>query len=80
MHGVLTAEAAVLVHFQSVRIVLLVLHGVVVALLALGAGQGNFDSHFGTSHSLKAGFCEPPSSRLADGAMPKKGHKKINPL
>ena len=51
VHGVLAAEAAVLVHFQSVRIVLLVLHGVVVALLALGAGQGNFDSHFGTSHS-----------------------------
>jgi hypothetical protein len=51
VHGVLTAEAAVLVHFQSVGIVLFVLHGVVVALLALGAGQGNFNSHFGTSYS-----------------------------
>ena len=51
MHGVLAAEAAVLVHLKSVRVVLLVLHGVVVALLALGAGQGNFDSHFGTSYS-----------------------------
>ena len=51
MHSVLAAEAAVLVHLKSVRVVLLVLHGVVVALLALGAGQGNFDSHFGTSYS-----------------------------
>ena len=51
VQGVLAAEAAVLVHFKSVGIVLLVLHGVVVALLALGAGQGNFDSHFGTSYS-----------------------------
>ena len=49
MNGVLAAEAAVLVHFQPVRIVLLVFHGVVVALLALGAGQGDFDSHNGTS-------------------------------
>ena len=51
MHSVLAAEATVLVHFQSVRIVLLVLHGVVVALLTLGASQGNFDSHVGTSYS-----------------------------
>ena len=51
VQGMLAAEAAVLVHFQSVGVVLLVLHGVVVALLALGAGQGNFDSHFGTSYS-----------------------------
>jgi hypothetical protein len=49
--GVLAAEAAILVHFQTIRIVLLVLHGVVVALLAFGASQGDFDSHNGTSHS-----------------------------
>ena len=51
MHSVLAAEAAVLVHLKSVRVVLLVLHAVVVALLTLGASQGNFDSHFGTSYS-----------------------------
>ena len=51
MHGVLAAEAAVLVHFQTIRIVLLVLHGVVVALLTLGASQGDLDSHNGTSYS-----------------------------
>ena len=37
--GVLLAEAAVLVHFQAVGIVLLVLHGIVIALLALRARQ-----------------------------------------
>ena len=51
MHSVLAAEAAVLVHLKSVGVVLLVLHGVVVALLTLGASQGNFDSHVGTSYS-----------------------------
>ena len=45
----LLAEPAVLVHFNSVRIVLLVLLGVVVALFALRASQGDFYSHFGTS-------------------------------
>lgn len=39
MRGMLFAEAAILSHFQSVGIVLLVLHGVVIALLALRASQ-----------------------------------------
>lgn len=42
----LLAEPAVLVHFNSVRIVLLVLLGVVVALFALSTRKGNFNSHF----------------------------------
>ena len=42
----LLAEPAVLVHLKSVRVVLLVLDSVVVALLALGAGQGDLYSHF----------------------------------
>ena len=46
---VFPAETTILVHFEPVRIVLLVLHGVVVALFALCAGQSNFDSHIGTS-------------------------------
>jgi|LSQX01.3.fsa_nt_gb hypothetical protein len=49
MNSVLAAEPAILVHFQSVRVVLLVFHCVVVALLALCAGECNFDSHNGTS-------------------------------
>jgi hypothetical protein len=50
----LSAEAAILAHFQPVGIVLLVLDGVVIALLALGAGQYNLDSfircHVDTSY------------------------------
>ena len=49
MKRMLPAEPTVLVHFQSIWIIFLVLHGVVVALLALGAGQGDLDSHNGTS-------------------------------
>ncbi len=45
MQSVLLAESAVLVHFKSVGIVLLVLHGVVVALFALSAGHCDLHSH-----------------------------------
>ena len=44
VRGVLLAEAAVLVHLKTVGIVLLVLHGIVIALLALGAGQRNLNT------------------------------------
>ena len=44
MTGVLLAEAAVLAHLEAVGIVLLILHGVVIALLALLAGQRNLDA------------------------------------
>ncbi len=49
MKRVLAAEAAVLVLFKSVRIVLLVLFCVIISLLALRACERNFDSHNGTS-------------------------------
>jgi hypothetical protein len=45
----LAAEFAVLVHFKSVGVVLLVLHRIVVSLLALAARQCDLNSHFGTS-------------------------------
>ena len=41
----LPAETAVLVHFQTIRIILLVLHCVIVSLLALGAGQRDLYAH-----------------------------------
>ena len=76
MKRVLTAEPAILVHFQSVRVILLVLFGVVIALLALGADKRNLDScfishSFGTSRFKKLGFARqthtkprvPPSLR-----------------
>jgi len=58
---VLSAESAVLLHFETVRIVLLVLHGVVVSLLALGASQSDFNAHNGTS--LKLPPCITPSRK-----------------
>ena len=47
--GVLSAESAVLLHLETVGVVLLVLHGVVVSLLALRASQSDFNAHNGTS-------------------------------
>ena len=44
MRGVLLAEAAILVHFEAVGVVLFVLHGIVIALLALAARQRHLDS------------------------------------
>jgi len=46
---VLFAEPTILVHFKPVRIVFLVLHCVVIALLTLSASQSDFNSHNGTS-------------------------------
>jgi hypothetical protein len=45
VYGVLTAEAAVFVELQPVGVVLLVLKGVVIPLLALGAGQCDLHAH-----------------------------------
>ena len=42
--SVLLAEAAILGHLHAIGIVLLVLHGVVVTLLALGACQHNLNA------------------------------------
>ena len=50
--GVFSAESAVLAHFETVRVVLLVFHGVVVSLLALGASQSDFNAHNGTSLNI----------------------------
>ena len=50
--GVFSAESAVLAHFETVRVVLLVFHGIVVSLLALGASQSDFYAHNGTSLNI----------------------------
>ena len=47
--SVLLAESAILLHLETIRVVLLVLHRVVVSLLALGASQSDFNAHNGTS-------------------------------
>ena len=55
MYGMLLAERAILVELETVGVVLLVLHGIVVSLLAFAARQGNFYSHdtFSLISSLK---------------------------
>ena len=45
MQCVLAAEAAILVHLESVGIVFLVLLCVIVALLALAARESDLNSH-----------------------------------
>ena len=60
MNSMLSAESAVLLHFQTIGIILLVLHGVVVSLLAFAASEGDLYSHFGTSLII----CLPASLRL----------------
>ena len=49
VNGMLLAESAILLHFETVGVILLVLHGVVVSLLALRASQSDFYAHNGTS-------------------------------
>ena len=45
VHGLLLAESAILFQFDTVGVVFLVLHGIVVALLAFGASQSDFYPH-----------------------------------
>ena len=47
----LLAESAILLHFKSVRVILLVLDSVVVSLLAFCACQCDLNSHVGTSRN-----------------------------
>ncbi len=49
MQSMLSAKTAILVHFESVRIVFLVFLRVVVTLFAFAADKCDFNSHFGTS-------------------------------
>jgi hypothetical protein len=45
MERVLAAEPAILHELDAIGIVLLVLEGVVISLLALGAGQRDLNAH-----------------------------------
>jgi hypothetical protein len=71
--GVLSAESAVLLHFETVGVILLVLHGIVVSLLALGASQSDFNAHNGTSLKIASLYhpgYEKFSKRLTTIAAP----------
>jgi hypothetical protein len=79
--GVLSAESAVLLHLETIGVILLVLHGVVVSLLALRASQSDFNAHNGTSlkfaslyHSAQEKFRKRP---LQCRPELKKDRKKI---
>ena len=52
----LLAETAVLAHFDTVRIVALILHRVVIALLALRAGQRDLHANTSSSHVQDTSF------------------------
>jgi hypothetical protein len=45
VNRVLPAEAAVLVELKTIGIVLFILEGIVISLLAFGAGQGDLHAH-----------------------------------
>jgi hypothetical protein len=53
MRGMLVAKFAMFFKFHSVRMGFFVFFAVIIALLALGAGQSNFCSHNFTSLILK---------------------------
>jgi len=52
----LFTEAAIFVHFKTVRVIFLVFERIVVALLAVIAREGNLCSHYGTSYGLDLRF------------------------
>mgnify|MGYP003527864719 CR=1 FL=1 len=56
MSRMLLAETAVLAHFDTVRIVALILHRVVIALLALRAGQRDLHANTSSSHVQDTSF------------------------
>jgi hypothetical protein len=71
---VLSAESAVLLHFEPVGVVLLVLHGVVVPLLAFGTSESDFNAHYGTS--LTASLYHRGYSDLAEAQLPSAAEKE----
>ena len=73
MSGVLSAESAVLLHLETIGVILLVLHGVVVSLLALGASQSDFNAHNGTSLILPP--CITSSSKNLEAVTTKTAAK-----
>ena len=83
MKGMLSAESAILLHFEAIGIVFLVLHGVVVSLLAFRTSECDFNAH--ERHLLKKlPPCITPAIRgfrgrpNYNGGHPKlkKAHKK----
>ena len=66
VNRVLLAESAVLLHFETVRVILLVFHRIVVSLLALRTSQSDFNAHIGTSLII-ASLHDPGYERFRNG-------------
>ena len=62
----LLTEPTILVHFKPIRIVFLVFHCVVIALLAFSACKCDFNSHNGTSRFTEIFFAFTNSRRKPD--------------
>ena len=73
----LAAETAVLFHFKSVRIILLIFLCVIIPLLAIGTSECNFDSHLSAPPNRNSGY-DPVNTSLRKGARacPRKKHTK----
>jgi len=79
MNSVFAAKTAILVHFEPVRVILLVLCSVVVALLAFSTSQSNLNSHLLSAPPVdREIFCLPLVSR-AFTCGPKKERTKKEP-
>jgi hypothetical protein len=74
---VLFAETAVFAHFKTIRIVLLVLHGVIIALLALAAGNGDSGSHRCTPDLPS--FLRHKKKLHKAGFSIQQAHSRVNP-
>jgi hypothetical protein len=61
---VLAAEAAVLVELKTIGIVLLVLEGIVISLLAFGAGQSDLNAHLYAPPKFDPSKTSPQRERL----------------
>ena len=82
MQGVFSAEPAILVHLKPIRIVLLVFHCVVVALLTFCASKCDFNSHNGTSRFTEIFFAftsTPKKRRRKSKRLPRSEKNTVQP-
>jgi hypothetical protein len=63
MSGMLLAELAIFAQLYAVRVILFVLDGIVIPLLALGAGQRHPHSHVCLHFHAADGFSPVPADK-----------------
>ena len=77
MQSVLAAETAVFVELETIRVVLLVLHRVVVALFAFAACKSDLDSHFFRHLLIDLGFALRPRGPFSYLPQPRLAAQRI---